>query len=170
MKPRSHPVHCATATAAETNSLAKLLEPLRHFLGKTWQDTSNLNSRKADHRRFSLGARPEWACQSAFSTPSTRHGGETIIMRNRKNERLEFDYFTTAGFMTHGTIRMEDGKMLTHETVVGSEEGVTEVEAVAELLPNGKFHSKSRYLKKGEWVDGHEVTYEEAPEAVVVFK
>jgi hypothetical protein len=162
----------ATAMAGETNSLAKQLEPLRPFLAKTWRGhfkNSTPEKPTIDVSRWERALNGQ-AVRVLHSINQGKYGGETIIMWNRKNERLEYDYFTTAGFITHGTLKIEDRKMITHEVVIGSEEGITEVEAVSELLADGKFHSKSRYLKKGEWVDGHEVTYEEAPEAQVVFK
>jgi hypothetical protein len=38
------------------------------------------------------------------------------------------------------------------------------------VLPDGRLHVKSRHLKDGQWVDGHEVYYAEDPKAVVRFK
>jgi len=52
----------------------------------------------------------------------------------------------------------------------GDANGITEVRGTSELLPEGKFHVKTAYLKKGEWVPGHEVTYEPAPGSKVIFK
>ena len=60
--------------------------------------------------------------------------------------------------------------MVTHEIVSGNENGITEVKSVGTILPDGKMQSKSQYLKNGEWVEGHAFIYEEAPEALVVFK
>jgi hypothetical protein len=54
--------------------------------------------------------------------------------------------------------------------VKGDANGVTEVRATSEILPDGKFHVKAEYLKNGEWTPGHEVTYQEAPGSKVVFK
>ena len=48
--------------------------------------------------------------------------------------------------------------------------GVTEVRSTSEILPDGRLHTKSQYLKEGQWVDGHEIHYKEAPDAKVVFK
>ena len=60
--------------------------------------------------------------------------------------------------------------MISHEIVTGNENGITEVKSVGTILPVGKLHNKSQYLKNGDWVDGHEFIYEEDPKAIVVFK
>jgi hypothetical protein len=44
------------------------------------------------------------------------------------------------------------------------------VKATSRVLPDGRLHVKSRYLKNGEWVDGRETYYVEDPQAVVRFK
>jgi hypothetical protein len=75
-------------------------------------------------------------------------------------------YFTTAGFFTEATIEFENGKMISREVVRGQQPGVSEVEAVTELTGN-EMRVKSRYLKDGKWVDGHEITYVETPGALV---
>ena len=104
------------------------------------------------------------------SVGNGEYGGETIIVWNKEAGQLQFHYFTTAGFTTRGTMTFEGTKVITTEKVTGSESGISEVKAVAELLPDGRMHSKSRYFKNGEWVDGHELTYAEAPGAEVVFR
>ena len=81
-----------------------------------------------------------------------------------------FIIFTTDGYMTTGTLEPRDGKFITHEDVKGDANGVTEVRATSEILPDGKFHVKAEYLKNGEWTAGHEATYEEAPGSKVIFK
>ena len=161
----------AAAMAGETNTLTKPLEPLRPFL-KTWKGQfKNSTPEKPiidiSHWERALNGQ---AVRITHSINHGKYGGETLIMWHPDNQRLEFHYFTTAGFMTHGTMKIEANKLITSEQVVGNAEGVTEVEAVAELLSNGKLHWKSRYLKKGDWVDGREVLYEEAPGAEVIFK
>ncbi|MBM3831769.1 MAG: hypothetical protein FJ403_00540 [Verrucomicrobia bacterium] len=65
---------------------------------------------------------------------------------------------------------LENGKLISHEEVTGNEGGVAAVKATTQILSNGRMHLKSRYLKNGEWVDGHEVTCEETPGAEVKFR
>jgi hypothetical protein len=83
---------------------------------------------------------------------------------------VEYFYFTTAGFMTTGTMDIKNGKIETHEQVKGEAGGVTEVRNTSEILPEGKFHVKSEYFKNGQWTLGHEVTYQEDASSEVVFK
>jgi hypothetical protein len=47
---------------------------------------------------------------------------------------------------------------------------VTKVRSTTELLPGGGFHVKADYRKNGEWVPGHEVSYQEDATSKVVFK
>jgi hypothetical protein len=65
---------------------------------------------------------------------------------------------------------VKDGKLVTNEKVTGDADGVTEVRATSEFLPDGGFHVKAEYCVKGEWKLGHEATYREAPAATVNFK
>jgi hypothetical protein len=98
------------------------------------------------------------------------YGGETLLIWDDPRKTVAFYYFTTQGFMTTGTLEVKDGKFITHEEVKGDANGVTEVRATSELIPDGKFHVRAEYLKNAKWTPGHECTYEEAPEAKVVFK
>ena len=89
---------------------------------------------------------------------------------HREAKELQYYYFTTAGFMTKGVFNIEGKKITTTEKVTGNDNGITEVKATTELFPDGTMTTKSRYLKNGEWVDGHEITYKEAPDAQIKFK
>src|SRR5262245_4598347 len=77
------------------------------------------------------------------------YGGETIFRWNEKKQEVTYHYFTTAGFMTVGTLSFRDGKLLTHEVVAGTAGGVTETRATSELLPDGTFCVKTEHLKDG---------------------
>jgi hypothetical protein len=165
-------VWVSMAFAAEPKeSLASTLEPLRALLGKTWKGhfkRSTPEKPMIDIARWERTLNGQ-AVRILHSVNNGSYGGESIIMANPKTDRVEFHYFTTAGFLTRGTVSFEGGKILTREEVMGSKEGITEVKATTQLL-DGKLHVKSEYLKNGEWVPGHEITYEEAPEAQVLFK
>src|SRR5262245_56763891 len=158
--------------AEETPALAKQLEPLRPFIGRTWKGpfrSSTPEKPLHDVAKWERAMNGQ-AVRILHSVNDGKYGGETIIMWNRKTERLEYTYFTTAGFFTQGTIQVDGKRMSSHEIVTGNSEEITEVKATTELLPDGRMQTKSRYLKKGEWVDGHSVTYEVTPGAEVVFK
>jgi hypothetical protein len=47
---------------------------------------------------------------------------------------------------------------------------VTEVKAMFRLLPDGRLHAHSEYLKQGKWVEGRDMDYVEAPDARVKFR
>jgi hypothetical protein len=91
-------------------------------------------------------------------------------MWDDSNQTISYNYFTTAGFTTHGTLKVKEGKLITSEKVTGDADGVTEVRGTTDFLPEGGFHVKAEYCVKGEWKFGHEATYREAPMATVNFK
>jgi hypothetical protein len=161
-----------TLSDADLPSLAPQLEPLRPFLGKTWKgEFANSSPEKpiVDVSRWERALNGK-AVRVLHSVNDGIYGGETIFLWDEKKNSVTYHYFTTAGFMTVGSMSFQDGKLITHELVTGSAGGVTEVRSVSELLPSGAFHVKTEQLNDGEWQPGHEVTYNQAPDAKVVFK
>jgi hypothetical protein len=152
--------------------LHQALEPLRPLLGKTFSGPFRDSTPEKPVRDVMKWERilNGQAVRVLHSINQGDYGGETIIRWNAKAERVEYYYFTTAGFMTQGTMTLAGNKITSHENVTGNENGVTEVKAATELRPDGGIHTKSMYLKAGQWVDGHEVTYQEAPSATVQFR
>ncbi len=160
------------AIADETNSLAKMLEPLRPLLGKTWKGyfkNSTPEKPAYDIAKWERAMNGQ-AVRVTHSVNNGKYGGESIIMWNPKTKALEFYYFTTAGFFTHGTVAFEGAKIVTHEEVTGNEEGTTEVQTITELLTDARMRVKTRYFKKGQWEDGRDMTYDVTPGAQVLFK
>ncbi len=160
------------AAADSAPPLNSHLEPLRPLLNKTWKGVfANSKPDKATvdmaHWERALNGQ---AVRLLHSINNGVYGGETLFIWNDKKQTVEYYYFTTAGYMTTGTMEVKDGKILTHEEVKGDAEGVTEVRGTNEFLPGGKFHVKSEYLKNGKGTPGHEVTSEEDPAGKVVFK
>jgi len=160
------------ATEAETPSLDSHLEPLRPFLGKTWKGV--FANSKPDkpivdimHWERILNGR---AIRVLHSVNEGSYGGETIYMWDAAQQAVTYHYFTTAGFMTTGTMAFQDGKFLTHEKVTGSSGSVTEVKAVSELKADGSFVVRTEHLKDGKWSLGRETTYRENATAKVVFR
>ena len=162
----------ARGAVGEDASLAKELEPLRPFLGCTWKGhfaDSTAEKPNVDVTRMERALNGQ-AVRSVHSVNDGAYGGESFIMWNPKTEKLEFHYFTTAGFRTEGTLKVEGRKIVTVEEVVGNSGGISEVQATMELLEDGKLRVKSRYLKNGEWVDGRDMTYERAEGAEIKFR
>jgi len=72
--------------------------------------------------------------------------------------------------MTIGTLTVEDGKLLTHETVSGKAGGVTEVRSTIQMRPDGTYLIRTQQCKDGVWGPGRETVYREASGASVVFR
>jgi hypothetical protein len=145
------------------------LAPLAPFVGKTWRgEFKNSTKEKPmfDVARWEVALKGK-AVRTTHSVNDGVYGGESIIMWDPQKNSLVAFYFTTAGFFTEGTFESKDGKFYSREQVRGKQPGVTEVEAVTEIK-DGKMQVKSRFLQGGKWVDGHEITYVEAPDAKVV--
>ena len=160
-----------SAAAGEGTNLVKALEPVRPFLG-TWKGhfkNSTPEKPNFDVQRWERALNGR-AVRILHSVNNGSYGGETIIVANPKTSALEFSYFTTAGFYTRGTIEFQEKKMITREEVTGNDNGITQVKATTELLPNGKMRVRTQYYKKDVWEDGRDMTYEEAPGAQVLFK
>jgi hypothetical protein len=152
-------------------SLDSHLEPLRSLLGKTWKGTfkdSKPDKPVVDIARWERTLNGK-AVRVLHSINEGAYGGETIFIWGQNKQTVIYYYFTTGGFMTTGTAEFKDGKVLTREVISGSANGITEVRATSEILPDS-FHVKSEHRKNGEWVPGHEVTYREDSSAAVKFK
>jgi hypothetical protein len=166
---------CAAAlslAAADQPSLNSHLAPLEPLLGKTWKGTfKNSTPEKpivdVEHWERALNGE---AVRQIHSINNGVYGGETMFIWDDKKQTVAYYYFTTGGFMTTGTLEVKDGHFVTSEQVTGDADGVTEVRGTSEITPEGKFHVKAEYLKNGQWVLGHEVTYHEDLASEVIFK
>ncbi len=160
------------APVAEELPLNSHLEPLRPLLEKTWKGT--FNNSKPGNPTVDVGrwerALNGQAIRRLHSVNDGAYGGEALLFWDDQQKRIVVYYFTTAGFMSVGTLGFKDGKFTGHEDIKGNADGITEVRSISELLPSGKFHLKAEYLKNGKWTFGREVTYEESPGSKVAFK
>jgi hypothetical protein len=157
--------------AGESASLIAPLEPLRPWL-KTWKGefrNSTPEKPQIDVARWERALNGQ-AIRVLHSINRGEYGGETLISWNEAKRSLVFHYFTTAGFLTTGTIEVRDRTLVTHEIVEGSAEGVEEVRATMKLQADGSLLTTSEYLKNGEWKPGHGIHYREDPSAEVVFR
>jgi hypothetical protein len=148
------------------------LEPLRALLGKTWKGVfKNSTPEKpiVDVMRWERALNGK-AVRVLHSVNDGAYGGETIYMWDEQKQAVRYHYFTTAGFMTTGTMSVKDGKFTTHEVVTGKAGGVTEVRSTSELLADGSFLVKAEHLKAGEWQPGRETLYREDAAASPVFQ
>lgn len=162
----------APLAAADTPSLDPRLEPLRPLLEKTWKGTFKSSTPEkplVDVARWERALNGK-AVRVLHSVNDGAYGGETLVTWDEAKQSIVYHYFTTAGFMTTGTMSFKDGKISTHEVVKGKASGVTEVRGESELRPDGSLGVKTEHLKNGEWSAGREVIYKEDPAAKIVFK
>lgn len=160
------------ASGADQPALDPQLEPLRPLLDKNWKGefkNSKPEQPIVDVMRWERALNGK-AIRVLHSVNEGSYGGETIFMWDEKKQLVTYHYFTTAGFMTVGSMSFKEGKAITHEVVTGSTGGVTEVRGTSELLSSGAFSVKTEHLKDGEWQPGREVIYNQDPGAKVIFK
>lgn len=160
------PVRCLSQDA-----LSDHLNPLRPFLG-TWK--GKVSENKSGEPVFDIS---RWerilngnGIRILHSVNDGAYGGETIIVWDKNKASLVFYYFTTAGFHTEGTIKIENGKMKSHEYVEGNENGITEVEATSEIISEMKMKTTSRFFQNNQWGEESTATYIFDPEAEIIFK
>ncbi len=163
---------CFAGASFAQEQLAEPLKPFAPYIGKTWRgEFANSTPGKPviDISRWERALNGQ-AIRILHSVNNGEYGGETILFWDKNKGSLVFYYFTTAGFYTTGTAKFEDGKFISHEAVIGNQDGITEVKAIGEITADGKLRSKSEYLKNGEWTPGHEILYVEDTNAQVIFK
>ncbi len=146
------------------------LEPLRPYLNTTWKGEF-VNSEKSTFdvqtwQRILNGT----AIRIMHSLNNGEYGGETIVYWDKDKEILAYYYFTTAGFYTHGTMKIEDGKFSSLEKIEGDTNGITEVKNITEILTDDRLLSKTYFYKNGTWIDGHQIIYHQDSKAKLVFK
>ena len=162
-------ISAAGAGAAEPDPK---LAPLLPLVGKTWRGPMPPGRGQAGlvhvHKfELSLGGR---AVRSIHSINDGEYGGEALFTWDAEKKAVVYTYVTTDGFYTIGTLEPKWARLKSRELVHGTASGPSEVEATSRILPDGRLHVKSRYLKDGKWTDGHEVFYTVDPKAVVKFK
>ena len=162
----------AMFTAKAADSLQAELAPLKPFLGKTWRGVfkeSKPENPTIDISRWERALNGK-AIRVLHSVNEGAYGGESIIRWDAEKKQVTYYYFTTAGFMTTGTMTFADGKITTYETVSGNASGITAVRATYTFSPNGGYALKSEYEKNGEWTPGREASYTEDATAQVRFR
>jgi len=160
----------ALMTGAGAAAAASPLDVFAPLCGKTWQGhfTGPDGTEMTDVSRWErvLGGK---AVRTVHSLNGGVYGGESLLYWDPEAETIAFVYVTTAGFRTEGTMTVEGDTFTSHEEVIGSADGITEVRATSRLRDDGALEVKSEYLQAGKWVPGHAVTYTEAPDAEVRF-
>lgn len=161
-----------TLVAVEEPSLDPHLEPLRPLLEKTWKAHFKISTPEnplVDVMRWERALNGK-AIRILHSVNNGAYGGETIIFWDAAKQAVAYHYFTTAGFMTMGTMTFKENQWMTHEMVKGNATGVTEVRGTTELLPDGTLRVTTEHLKDGRWQPGREMNYSQDPDAKVIFR
>jgi hypothetical protein len=159
-------------TSLAEDHLDEHLLSFKPVIGKTWKgELKSASSEKSvfDVSRWERALNGK-AIRILHSLNNGQYGGESLIFWDSQRAEIISFYVTTAGFYTEGNITFKDGQFYSHEIVKGDQNGITEVKAIGELLPDGTLHSKSQYLQNGEWTEWQEVIYKEDPTAKVIFK
>jgi hypothetical protein len=110
------------ASGAAAVDMNPHLAPLVPLVGKTWRGTvSPPGAAKpaVDVSRFELALNGQ-AVRNRHSIDDGVYGGETFIVWEEAKQSLVYYYFTTAGFYTTGTLRAEDGAIVSHEVIKGA--------------------------------------------------
>ena len=165
-------ISCQDTNLNRNTNISEHLKPFASYIGKTFKgEFSNSTHSKPVHdiSRWERALNGN-AVRIMHSVNNGEFGGESIVMWDSDKESLMSWYFTTAGFYTQARLHFEDNKLISIEDVTGNENGITQVKAIIELLPDGELLNSSRYLMNGNWVDGHKIHYKEVPDTQVVFR
>ncbi len=147
----------------------KVFEPL---LGKTFRGEfadSTPDMPKFDVSKWERAMNGQ-AVRILHSVNDGVYGGETILMWDKKTEKITYWYFTTSGFHTEGTMEVSGNEWSSTEKVTGESSGITEVKSTSTLDSKGNLKTSAQYLQNGKWIPGHKVEYIPTPEAKVVFR
>ena len=110
-------VSLRSANAADPLVLDSHLEPLRPMLGRTMKGEfpeSTPAKPMVDVMRWEAILNGK-AIRIMHSINDGMYGGETIVRWDAEQKAIAFYYFTTADFMTTGTMTIEGTRITTHE-------------------------------------------------------
>lgn len=148
------------------------LQSFEPFIGKTYK--GEFSSSTPENPMFDIQS---WerilngkGIKTIHSVNNGDYGGESIIMWDSEEKTIKCWYFTTAGFTTVSNIIATENGFEFTEIVTGNQNGITEVKGTTTLLKGGRLKTSSKYLKDGEWIFGHEITYQEIEQGNVIFK
>jgi len=158
---------------AEQPTLHPKLEPFRPYLDTYWQGdlTQSGAAEKMIDRSHWQRALNGNAIKTVHSINDGVYGGESIIYWDEAKQSINYYYFTTAGFYTHGSMSFEDNnqRIIAREAVENNANGITLVESVS-TLTGDILTVSARYLQNGEWVTGHSASYRRVAPLEVKFK
>ncbi len=161
-----------TLSVSAQEPLNEHLQFLAPYMNKTWKgifvDTT------AEKPMYDVSA---WertlngqAVRILHSVNDGQYGGETIIYWDKQKQDVVYYYFTTAGFYTNGTMKIEGNTIICHEYVTGNQNSITEVRSTTRMSTDGKMHTEAEFMQNAKWIPGHKIIYSEDTTAKVIFK
>ena len=162
---------CAFTGSAQEKRLDENLQALQPFLG-SWRGEFKSSTPEKPVIDVALWERAlnGKAVRILHSINDGAYGGETLVTWDAKSKTIVYHYFTTAGFQTKGTMKIDGKKLVCHEVVTGNTEETTEVKSTIELRDENTMHTSAKYFKNGTSEQGREVTYQRVSGSLPVFK
>lgn len=164
---------CFNLVAAQP-ALHPELEIFRPFLDSHWEGdlTEPGKEKKMIDRSIWSRALNGQAIKTVHSINHGDYGGETFIFWDKKQKKIAYYYFTTAGFYTHGTMSYNPATKSIDalEQVENNAQGITQVRSKSMLDEQGKLIVSSEYLQNGNWIKGHSAVYRPVPATDVKFR
>lgn len=152
------------ATGASDAARYAPMAPFARLVGRSWRGEGRDEHGEPieDVVRWEriLGGR---AVQATHSVGEGAYGGTTVVFFDEGDGNYVFHYFTTGGFLTHGTLEPTDTGFTTVEAVEGHAT-IREVRSETVVGDNG-YSVSSKYLRDGRWVKGHGFEYVPALDA-----
>lgn len=136
--------------------------PFVPFAGRTWRGTGP-DSVDVARWEFILGGR---ALQITHRIEGGDYGGRSIVFFDEKAKTYVVHYFTTGGFLTVGSLSVDEFGVIEVMEEVSGHATITRVRSFS-AIEDGRMVTRAEYLKDGKWVPGHHFIYDEAPDAVV---
>lgn len=148
------------------------LEGLKPLLGMTFKGVfknSTPESPLVDvaHWERALNGK---AVRLVHSLNNGMYGGESIFRWDEEKKAVTYHYFTTADFMTVGTVEFKPGKIVTHEKVVGQAGGIATVDGETTFTAEGGYVVRAESKTADGKTNVRETTYKRDLNSRVVFK
>lgn len=144
------------------------LEPMRPFLGITWR--GDLTDPGSKHRRFDVVRYDRTlngeVIRMLHSVNNGDLGGEMLIRYNEEAGRVEYHYFTSAGFLSTGTIRFRGLGFVAEDDV---KDGQVPMRTLRRI-DGDRLVSSTQMLRDGRWTKGTEQFYEPAPDEKIRYR
>ncbi|MBS1708590.1 MAG: hypothetical protein JSS65_07710 [Armatimonadetes bacterium] len=154
------------------DSLDPHLEPFKPLLGMTFKGVFKKSTPEnpiidVTHWERAMNGK---AVRFFHSVNDGAYGGETIFRWDPEKNAVTGHYFTTANFMTVGTVTFERGELQFHDKVVGQAGDTVAVEATISFNKEGGYTVRADAITKTGEKNSRETVYKPDLQSRVVFK